>query len=206
MKNQKIAAIILTGIISVSLLAGCGASQGKQENKSIGDQTETVQQNSQNDTTEEKSEFCNLSSFTAKTLDGKEYTQADFGNADLTVINVWSTGCGPCIDEMPELAKFRETLPDNVNLITYCPDADYALDYTKEILDKAEFKGITLISGDGDLEKFEKQVMYTPTTIFVDSKGNQVGEAIIGADGNLSTVYKEHINKALTAMGKQVIS
>ena len=48
--------------------------------------------------------------------------------------------------------------------------------------------------------------MYTPTTIFVDSKGNQVGEAIIGADGNLSTVYKEHINKALTAMGKQVIS
>ncbi len=206
MKNRKIAAIILTGALSLSLLAGCGANHSKQENNSVSSQTEMTEQKTQDNASKTKSDFCNLSSFTAKTLDGKEYTQADFENADLTVINVWSTGCGYCISEMPDIAKFAKTLPDNVKVITYCLDADYALDYTKEIMQQSGFDGVTLTSGDGDLEKFNKQIQYTPTTVFVDSKGNQVGEAIIGGDDNIAALYKEHINNALTAMGKQVIS
>ena len=60
--------------------------------------------------------------------------------------------------------------------------------------------------GDGDLETFTKEIQYTPTTIFVDSSGKQACEAIIGAEDDIKTVYTEHINKALEAMGKEPIS
>ena len=77
--------------------------------------------------------------------------------------------------------------------------------YAKKVLADAGFDGDTLISGDGDLKKFDQQVLYTPTTVFVDSNGNIVGEAIIGANEDLEAVYTEHINAALESIGKQGI-
>ena len=40
-----------------------------------------------------------------------------FSQADLTVVNFWGTFCNPCIDEMPELAKWNEEMPDNVQML-----------------------------------------------------------------------------------------
>ena len=65
-----------------------------------------------------------LTSFIADTLEGGTFTQDDLAAKDLTVMYVWSTTCGYCVDEMPELAEFAATLPDNVQLITYCADGD----------------------------------------------------------------------------------
>ena len=80
------------------------------------------------------------------------------------------------------------------------------LKFVSSFLETADFDGITLMRGDGDLETFTKEIQYTPTTIFVDSSGKQACEAIIGAEDDIKTVYTEHINKALEAMGKEPIS
>lgn len=155
---------------------------------------------------EKEAEFPDLASFTAETLDGKEFTQADFAQTDLTAINIWATSCGPCIEEMPDLAAFAKTLPENVKLITYCTDGKGQEDLVKEILEMSGFEGTTLIGGDGDLTELDKSVQYTPTTVFVDSSGKMVGSAVIGAEDNPAEKYTNRINHALKQLGKQVIS
>lgn len=174
--------IIFTVLLAV-LLLGCGANGGGADADG----------------------FPDLLSFTAQTLAGDEFTAADFSDADLTMINVWGTYCGPCLREMPELAQLAKTLPKNVRMITFCIDASDQADTAREILDDAGFEGITLVSGDGDLEKLLQTLQYVPTTVFVDSEGRQVGEAAIGSPGNVAEFYTDAINAALTALGKDII-
>ena len=35
-------------------------------------------------------------------------TQDIFADYDLTMVNVWATWCGYCVEEMPELAKLKD--------------------------------------------------------------------------------------------------
>ena len=146
-----------------------------------------------------------MTAFNAQTLEGEPFTQDDLASRDLTVVNVWSVTCGPCIREMPALASFGKALPDNVQLIAICPDAGMDIDTVKDFLKKVGYEEKTLISGDGDLMDLLRAVMYTPTTFFLDSQGHQVGEVIIGSMPNLAEVYLEAINSALTQLGKPVI-
>ena len=44
--------------------------------------------------------------------------------ADLTVVNFWGTFCNPCINEMPELAKWNEEMPDNVQMLGAIVDVE----------------------------------------------------------------------------------
>lgn len=148
-----------------------------------------------------------LLDFTAKTLDGGTFTAADFSDADVTVINIWSTTCGPCIREMPDIATYADSLPDNVKLMTWCLDADYSPDADKigGFLADCGFDGITLVSGDGDLQTLYNALTYTPTTVFVDSSGNMLTEPLIGAV-DIEKLYTAHINKALETLGKETIA
>lgn len=198
MKKIRIATIILTGLMCAAALAGCGNDSADRQDQN--DRTQSEQAGGE-------SEFTDLTSFTARTLDGKKFTQEDFADADLTAINVWATSCGPCIDEMPALAEFEKSLPDNVKLITYCLDAEYegAAQSLEQILDESGYEGITLTGGDGDLRTFAGEIQYTPTTVFVDSSGKMVGKSIIGAGEDPADVYTEYINAALTSLGKQEI-
>lgn len=147
-----------------------------------------------------------LVEFSADTLDGGTFTQDDIHNKDVTVINFWSLTCGPCIDEMPELAGFEKALPDNVQLVTVCFDAAWAEDETRELLEECGFEGVTLIAFAGDLYDVCTNIQYTPTTVFVDSEGNLVGDSIIGTQENLPEMYLEAINTVLRAGGKAEIS
>ena len=78
-----------------------------------------------------------LTTFSAETLDGKMFTQDDIAAKDLTVLNFWTTQCGPCIEEMPDLAKFEKSLPDNVTFATVCLLSDGQEEEIRDILKKA---------------------------------------------------------------------
>jgi thiol-disulfide isomerase/thioredoxin len=137
-------------------------------------------QNKSNDTATQ------MPSFTAKDLNGDTVTDSIFAEKDLTVVNVWGTFCGPCIDEMPDLGDWARSLPDNVQIVGLIIDIDG--DSDKEHLDlaetittkaKAEF---TQIIGNPDFENLFSGIIGVPTTMFVDKDGNIVGEPIVGAD------------------------
>lgn len=145
-------------------------------------------------------------SFSANTLDGGTFTQKDIADKDLTVINFWGTFCSPCIAEMPALAEFEKALPDNVQLITICIDAQGNEQTAKDLLSQAGYEGVTLTGGDDGFNKMLDDIQAVPTTIFVGPDGKQVGKEIVGGPEDLSGTYLAAINKALKASGKAEIS
>ena len=148
----------------------------------------------------------NLNSFTAQTLSGGSFTAEDLAGADITAVNIWSTTCGPCIREMPELAEYAKTLPENLRVMTWCLDAEVSPDghQIESFLNDCGFTGVTLTSGDGDMLTLQDQLMYTPTTVFVDGSGNLVCEPLIGA-GDIEEKYTACFNEGLKRLGKDTI-
>ncbi len=152
------------------------------------------------------SKLGSLVEFSAETLDGAVFTQEDIQNKDVTVINFWALTCGPCIAEMPDLAAFEKSLPDNVQVVTVCFDGAWSKEETQELLEECGFEGVTLIAFEGDLYDLCRNIQYTPTTVVVDSEGNLIGDSIIGRQADLSGTYLEAVNTVLRAGGKDEIS
>lgn len=124
-----------------------------------------------------------VADFAAQDLYGKDFSPEEFAKYDLTLVNVWYTGCPPCIDEMPDLQALSEALPENVNLIAVCLDGEDENELAVSIIENA---GVTFthLKGEQLIEGVLKNLIYTPTTLFLDNQGNQVGAAIVGAMGS----------------------
>lgn len=148
------------------------------------------------------SDYPALRSFNAQTLDGGAFTAADLKKADITMINIWGTFCGPCLSEMPELAELATELPAGAQFITFCTDALGQEEDAQRILDKAGLTVPTLITAMDDLSKLLAMFEYIPTTVFVDADGNVIGEPIVGAPQNAKETYLNGINSALAAIGR----
>lgn len=192
MKKRKEFVGILGVILSCGiLLNGCSNKQNIPQSE------DSVQ--------EGNNEHSILQSFEARRLDGGTFTNEDFAGKDVTIINFWATFCGPCLAEMPDIAVFEKSLPDNVLLITVCLDGESDTEGVESILNDAGYEGITLLSGDGDFEQVCREILYIPTTIIVDQNGNMLGDAIIGGQADLEETYRTAINNALLSMGKAEI-
>lgn len=121
-----------------------------------------------------------LSEFTTVDTDGNTVTQEIFADYDLTMVNIWATWCGYCIEEMPAFAELKNRLPENVNLITICTDADTEAELAGEILAYANANFQTLLVSDEMNAQLIRGVYGFPTTYFLDSSGQAVGEPIVG--------------------------
>ena len=196
-------------IILALALTACGTADESVPQETAAphsvQQAETADGESTSDKPPKTTSLTDLNTFTADTVSGETVSEELFADYDVTMINIWSTTCPPCIAEMPVLASIRTRLPENVQLITWCLDGDVNKDTAASVLDDAKFDGVTLISAGGDLTTLYGQLMYTPTTIYVDSAGNIIGEEIIGAPANPESDYVKGFNDSLTAIGREVI-
>lgn len=180
---------LLCTLLLFALLTACGEAPAQTSEREPADQAAVT-----------------LPDFTADTLDGGSFSLADVQAKDVTVINFWALTCGPCIDEMPDLAAFANTLPDNVQLITVCLDGLTGKTEAQKVMETAGFPGATLFRGNDAYRALCSSVVYTPTTIFVDRQGQISGSAIIGRQQDLTGTYTTAINQALEAQGKEGIS
>lgn len=149
--------------------------------------------------TNDQSDFKgSLSSFEAEDMDGQKIDQSVFANYDLTMVNIWTTWCGVCVEEMPYLEKLHKQLPENVNIISICGDASDEKELAQQILNKNEITFQTLVDNDALNESLLKYVTGFPTTIFVDKNGNIVGDIQMGAPGeNIVQGYQQLIDNRL---------
>ena len=121
-----------------------------------------------------KKEDVSFPEFSAKTVEGGEISNDVFKDSKLTVVNVWGSWCGPCVQEIPELQKLSENMKDkNVNVIGIAQDAGSNFQAVKEVLDKSKVTYQNIIPS-GPTEDFVMSLQAFPTTFFVDSQGKIV--------------------------------
>lgn len=147
----------------------------------------------------EKVSKFNLVAFTGMTLDGTELDKDFIKNNKLTMINVWTTWCGPCVNEMPELAILsNEMMPDGVKLLSICADGDTDADLAREIIKDSGGKFPVVIIDENIRNTVMPYVDAFPTTIFVDENGILVGDKMVGAPyDDVAKAYLSEINKRL---------
>lgn len=98
-------------------------------------------------------------------------TQDILKDYDITMVNIWTTWCGYCRKEMPDIQKAYENFPENANIIAFCMDAAEETDIANAIVDKSGVK-FTVIAPDENLsDKISPYITGFPTTILVDSNG-----------------------------------
>ncbi len=138
--------------------------------------------------------------FTTADLNGNTVTNALFAEKKLTVVNVWGTFCGPCIDEMDELAAWSQAMPENVQLVglvsdLYSAEDAETLEMAKAICEATGADCYTHLIASADFAPLLSTVVGVPTTFFVDSTGAVVGEPIVGANvSGCMAFVEEYLN------------
>ena len=128
--------------------------------------------------------------FSSTDLNGKPVTEAIFAENKITMLNIWGTFCPPCIREMPDLAKLNEANKSNGVQVVGIPID--ILDNVGKVLPKKKATADEIINATGAhythivpnygmLSTFLRSIQAVPATIFVDSKGNQIGQMYLGA-------------------------
>ncbi|MDY3014738.1 MAG: TlpA disulfide reductase family protein [Evtepia sp.] len=149
--------------------------------------------------TEAGGNMASLTQFTAQDMEGKTVDQSIFADYDLTMVNLWTTWCGYCVQEMPELEKLRQQLPENVNLLSICCDGNTEKELAQQILTQSGVKFQTIVANDQLNQSLVQYVSGFPTTVFVDSKGNLVGKMQAGVPrgDSVAEAYLSLINERL---------
>ena len=150
--------------------------------------------------------------FQAEDLAGNPADQTIFADHDLTLVNVWATFCGPCKAEMPDLAELHEEYRDRgFQVVGICGDI---VDASNGQLQQKEYEDALEIAEEthadaylnlnpaGDLQNgfIHDHVQAYPTSVFVDSEGNQVGDMIIGSLDK--DAWKAEIDKRLDMIAR----
>ena len=121
--------------------------------------------------------------FETVTLTGEPVTQEIFGEAELTMVNIWATYCSPCIQEMPDLGEISRSYDSGeFQIIGLISDVTETGDSkAQEIVQSTQADYTHLVASPDIQRKVLSRVSVVPTTIFVDSEGNQVGEGYAGS-------------------------
>lgn len=173
-------------LLALLMLSGCGNSAGTTPNTDSSapssSQTDDTQSNDSAESSDDSAETFQLT-FTAKDLDGNEVDQSVFANAKLTMMNIWATFCGPCINEMPELGELAAEGGTNYQIIGVCADlngTEDMLEDAKEIVSQTKANYLHLQPSE-DLYPVLTASSSVPVTFFFDSEGKLVGKGILGA-------------------------
>lgn len=179
MNKKRLCILFLFGLCCLMLLSGCDSKEkGNSEEKSM-------EENIQGD-----SDLVNTGEFSMEDIQGKTYTQEMFADYNLTMVNVFTTWCTPCINEIPDLEKLRNDMEDQgVNVVGIVLDAIDASNNTdEEAVEKAEFLAEQtgaaypfLIPDTTLLNGRLSGIAAVPETFFVDQEGNIIGETYLGS-------------------------
>ncbi len=168
MKKENLLFALLAVVMCAAALAACSSGQpGKPTGLSLGE-------------------------FTTQDVNGREYTQDIFKDYDLTLVNIFTTWCTPCVAEMPELEKLYQQMKDQgVNVVGFVLDVlDEEGKVVQENLEGAQElvaqTGVTypvLLPDAGNLNGRLSGIEAFPETFFVDKDGNVVGDTYSGSAG-----------------------
>lgn len=203
-KFKKISIIIMICLLAAAFMAGCSSEKDSQLDSERDSQ---VDSGDDYQTAQSGAEVKSLGEFTTQDIDGKTYTQDVFKDYDLTMINVFTTWCTPCVQEIPELEKLsRNMKAQGVNVIGVVLDVlDEKGNIKEEDLERARLlakeTGATypmLLPDSTYMNGRLIGIEAFPETFFVDKNGNIVGEVYSGSTD--LEEWTEVVEKELAAL------
>lgn len=189
-QNKNFCTALMAASLCFTIMTGCASTPSP-----------TVPEVS--DITQSDFTATDLGKFTTQDINGNIYTQEMFNDYDLTMINVFTTWCSPCVAEIPDLEKLYQKMADRgVNVAGVILDV---LDTNGEIIQEnletaqllAEKTGATYPFLLPDPTYFNGRLTGIegfPETFFVDKNGNIVGKTYSGSndlEGWLEIVEQE---------------
>ncbi len=153
----------------------------------------------------------NLGAFTSETLDGETVDESIFEGHTLTVVNVWATFCGWCVDEMPILSQLAdEYAEDGVQVIGIVSDTiaqDGSIDpdqvaLAQDIALQGNAEYPNLVLSEDLMNLGFANLPAVPATFFFDGNGNMVGKGFLGAqdEAGWRSYIEERLPMAQTQM------
>lgn len=128
----------------------------------------------------------NFEFHTIDIVNGNTVKSEDFyKEKPLTLVNVWGTFCGPCKEEMPDLAKLYDEYKDKVNFLGVVVDTNASMDTNvQEAQQIIKDSGVNYknIMPNPTTEDTLVNITAMPTTFFVNSEGKVLGGFVGQAD------------------------
>lgn len=132
-----------------------------------------------------------LASFRAVDINGVLRDESLFKGHKVTMINIWATFCGPCIDEMPDLGQLSADYKDKglqiVGIVSdVMPQKSGSFDAhqllsVRLLTQQLQADYIHLLPSSDLYKAVLGSTSVVPTTYFVDENGKVIGDPVLGS-------------------------
>ncbi|BAU28750.1 thiol-disulfide isomerase/thioredoxin [Aneurinibacillus soli] len=175
---RKITFVLLLATFCL-VFAGCGTSREKQPEAAL---------------------FKTFPEFKTVDTNDKPISNDIFKQHDLTLVNVWGTYCLPCKDELPALENLsKEMKAKNVNIIGIISDGKEQEVTAYRMMKEMKLTFTNVIPTDELMKQLRKRLIGVPSSMFVNKKGEIVGELVTGA--RTEEQYRMMLNDLLQKEG-----
>lgn len=137
-----------------------------------------------------RAEISSLGEFTTENIAGETVTQNIFKDHKLTLVNLFTTWCSPCVQEIPELEELSRAMADKgVQVIGVVLDAvdengnrdGEAIEKAKVLQERTGASYLFLIPDETNWNGRLTGITSVPETFFVDENGSIVGSTYVGS-------------------------
>ena len=197
--NKKHIISLCMALTLLCTVTACGTQAPASESQPAQNSTETS--SSTSEAKEEKT-----INFDSETVFGDSISTDVFAENDLTLVNIFATWCGPCVEEIPYLQEIDSEL-DNVGVVGIVADTydaetgerqEEAIETAKEIAEKTGAEYPFIIPDDVFVEdNFKNAAAMFPISYIVDQDGVVVSGPMGGA--HTKEEWLDIINEALEA-------
>ncbi|MEY8376982.1 TlpA disulfide reductase family protein [Lachnospiraceae bacterium 56-18] len=188
LRKKLLQALSILGMCSVIIAGGCASGEDSSSKlKEDAAQEEKADQEVLDAGGSEASDGGSLGEFSMEDVNGETYTQEMFADHDLTMINVFTTWCSPCIREIPDLEKLSKEMEDQgVQVVGIVLDVagnadEETIEKAKLLAEKTGAAYPFLIPDAGYLNGRLAGISAVPETFFADKEGNIVGKTYSGS-------------------------
>lgn len=188
LRKKLLQALSILGMCSVIIAGGCASGEDSSSKiKEGAAREEKTDQEVLDVGGSEASDGGSLGEFSMEDVNGETYTQEMFADHDLTMINVFTTWCSPCIREIPDLEKLSKEMEDQgVQVVGIVLDVagnadEETIEKAKLLAEKTGAAYPFLIPDAGYLNGRLAGISAVPETFFADKEGNIVGETYSGS-------------------------
>lgn len=187
-RKKVICSLLAAAICCTPVLSGCASQEepsSTQEEADLEDGRSPAEE-----TDGPKADAESLGDFSLEDINGEAYTQEMFAEYDLTMVNVFTTWCSPCVREIPDLEELHKEMGEQgVNVVGIVLDAidgsgktdEEAVGKAQILAEKTGASYPLLIPDESYLNGRLLGIAAVPETFFVDKEGNIVGETYSGS-------------------------